>query len=683
MENKKYPCFIDTNPRGKDLFEGKSQEKIAKSIARHLQDNDSSSRLVGLEGQWGSGKSNIIKLLKQPLKETHHLYVYDAWGHQEDSQRRAFLEELTEDLIDDNLLSKKPHNGDKWTDKLKYLLARKKETNKRDVPKLGLGIVWMGLVVILTPILALLANSIGNEGDGVLLQLFFSISFLLISIVVGIVFTFWKRFFSEEKEWASLASLFQIYKGKSLESTTYETISELEPSVKEFKRWMKSLSEDLKKELIIVFDNMDRLPPEKIKGLWSSIHTFFAEEQYEKIWVIIPFDRDHLQEAFHKNNSEDGENNTDQFINKTFPILYRVSPPVLTDWKYFFENLYKEAFGETEENEFTSVVSIFDRLKLRFTPRDIIVFINELVTLKKVWAEQIPLRYIAIFTLKKNLILENPQEVILNNDYLEGAKSYFLNDDNLQNNIAALVYNVPIEKASQVTVLRDLELALRKEDGFEINNLAKHSHFLDILEEVIQNSELDPQKAIDAFSQLDISIIKSNNAKIRITNIWDEFTMKQVGAPFPKQEFSEEHKHLFVNATLEKKQLLLEYLTKNLRGIKDFSGSAYFNALDSIDHYIKEKSLDIDLDNYIDPVIVEPGIFWDYLSVAKSNYLRYKISSNPDKLNDFIVEKIPNEFPKESLLTYLSKDNLYSFTSLKESIEDGNSRRSSYNKKYQ
>ena len=31
--------------------------------------------------------------------------------------------------------------------------------------------------------------------------------------------------------------------------------------------------------MIIVFDNMDRLPNNKVQELWSSIHTFFAEKK--------------------------------------------------------------------------------------------------------------------------------------------------------------------------------------------------------------------------------------------------------------------------------------------------------------------------------------------------------------------------------------------------------------------
>ena len=59
----------------------------------------------------------------------------------------------------------------------------------------------------------------------------------------------------------------------------YETLSEDEPTVYEFKTWMQDISDVIKekgqRKLVLVFDNMDRLPAEKVKELWSSIHTFF------------------------------------------------------------------------------------------------------------------------------------------------------------------------------------------------------------------------------------------------------------------------------------------------------------------------------------------------------------------------------------------------------------------------
>jgi hypothetical protein len=58
---------------------------------------------------------------------------------------------------------------------------------------------------------------------------------------------------------------------------------------------------------------MDRLPANKVKELWSSIHSFFAEEGFKNIWVIVPYDENHLSCAF----SAD-----EQIAKKLYKIFY-------------------------------------------------------------------------------------------------------------------------------------------------------------------------------------------------------------------------------------------------------------------------------------------------------------------------------------------------------------------------
>ncbi len=56
MSNKAaYPRFISNTPLGKDLFESGSQEKTAKSIASHIKVGHNDYKLIGLDGEWGSG----------------------------------------------------------------------------------------------------------------------------------------------------------------------------------------------------------------------------------------------------------------------------------------------------------------------------------------------------------------------------------------------------------------------------------------------------------------------------------------------------------------------------------------------------------------------------------------------------------------------------------------------------
>ena len=300
MKDNIYPKYIDNKPIGEDQFEGKSHERISTSIAKHISDNNNLLRVIGIEGEWGSGKSNIIELLRIQLKGTHHIYVYDAWGHQEDSQRRAFLEELTEELIQEKILSEKTIYKDlsgnekeiTWKEKIKFLLARKRETNKKTIPKLSIGIIIMVIILILTPIFTLVADTLFDENTSWWKRILLPLSPIILSVLAYL----WTS--AKNKKWIEISELFFIFQGEELEYTTLEIFSDLDPSVKEFKDWIKSISKGLSNiDLIIVYDNMDRLPPEKVKELWSSIHTFFAEEEYDKIDVLIPFDRKHLQQA--------------------------------------------------------------------------------------------------------------------------------------------------------------------------------------------------------------------------------------------------------------------------------------------------------------------------------------------------------------------------------------------------
>jgi len=677
MKENDYPKYIENKPIGEDHFEGKSHDRIATSIAEHISNKDNTLKVLGIEGEWGSGKSNIIELLRKKVKKTHHIYIYDAWGHQEDSQRRAFLEELTEDLINsNNLLSKKTNYKDlsgnektiTWEDKIKYLLARKRETSKKTIPKISLGIILAGLIIVFTPILALMSDFIGNEDSATLLKIIFSLLLLIVSSVVWILYTLWQRLFSKDRVWGNLSSFFYFHKGAELENTTYEIFSDLEPSVKEFKEWIQSISLGLNnKELVIVYDNMDRLPPDKVKEIWSSIHTFFAEQEYEKINIIIPFDRKHLQKAFDKE-----DNPINEFINKTFSIIYRVSPPVLTDWKNFFKIKFEKSFGETEKDEYPTVLSVFDRLKDRFTPRDIIIFINELVTYKKIWKDEIPLRYIAVFAIKKEGILESPQKNILNNEYLGTAINLFAEDKKLQNYISALTFNVPVEKASQVLLIRDLEIILRKDDSLKINELAKHPHFIDILEEVIQSNEIVLDRAISTLSKLETSKIKGTHIKERLEKIWDILIAKQSTNNISTLKFEDKFKNLIINSSKGNKIELLKYLIEQFNNFSDINGSDFFNSNNDLEEFITKENIDFTPTDFIKERIVSPKIFVDYLCLANANHKKYKLKLREGHLDKYIEEIIKNgsldSIPIEVDLSYVLDD--YSFNSTIKTIEE-------------
>lgn len=62
-----------------------------------------------------------------------------------------------------------------------------------------------------------------------------------------------------------MSYLLAIYQDNIESDVCYETLSEDEPTVYEFKAWMQDISNFIKdkRKLVLIFDNMDRLPAEK------------------------------------------------------------------------------------------------------------------------------------------------------------------------------------------------------------------------------------------------------------------------------------------------------------------------------------------------------------------------------------------------------------------------------------
>ena len=295
--------FINTGPLGEDLLEGRPHQVLAEHIAELIAKGYTKNHLIGLDGPWGGGKSNVVKIISSKLKDTHHCFTFDAWGHQEDLQRRAFLEELTEDLCNNQILPKET-----WEKKLKDLLAKRKETITQTIPKLSFAFIATLLIAIVTPI----AKSIGDGAEDQLAK----ISITAIPALIGLFIWMYASF--KAGHFLGLAEMYFIYKDKDIEKEEHVTISESEPSVREFQSWMRQLSKALTgKKLIVVFDNMDRLPPDKVKELWASIHTFFAEQTLDGIWILIPFDRAHVIEVFDK-----CEDTANQYLEKSFSLNF-------------------------------------------------------------------------------------------------------------------------------------------------------------------------------------------------------------------------------------------------------------------------------------------------------------------------------------------------------------------------
>lgn len=634
----KQTSFIETTPIGEDLLEGKAQENIAQRIADLIGSGNTENRLFGLDGAWGSGKSNLIRILQSKLSASHHFFVFDAWGHQEDLQRRSFLEELTADLCKNEII-----DPDRWEKKLKVLLSRKKETMTRTIPRLGYGVIVTVLIAIATPVFQTFAEMVDGKG--------WKISLSALPIFVGICLYLIASY--RKGKPLSLTELYAIYKDDQLTQETHESVFEKEPSVAQFRIWMRDLSSALKnKKLVVVFDNMDRLRPQKVRELWSSIHTFFAEDSFDGIWTIVPFDRTHVKEAF-----DEDEAVSEEFLRKSFSVIFSVAPPALTDWQKFFDLKLSEAFPDCAYKEKQLIKRTFDRLQPEITPRSVITFINEMVSLRLTTDTEVSLPYLGVFALTRKEILTDPTKHILTREFLGTAAALYESDENLADNVAALVYNVPVSSASQVTLVRAIQNALSERDIRAIMNLSEHRHFVDMLERVTSAEDVNVDGAAETLVKL-LEEKPGVASADQMREIWDDLCASELKNVVKEQHFNSTQKLLLLNASVESQIALVKHLATGFANCdkKDFDGAKYYRALSDLRDCITENSVPIDLFSEVRPLQLDPQMYSDYLREARSEHKEFKVNCDEKELEQYVLNRIPNDLDNMSHLSAVANE---------------------------
>ena len=305
--------------------------------------------------------------------------------------------------------------------------------------------------------------------------------------------------FSTKQSWKEM---FAMYETGSRNDTTSYVISEEEPSVSEFKNWMHDISNSIgEKRLILVFDNMDRLASDKVHQLWSSMHTFFADvdKSYNNIWCIIPYDEEHLAEAFGEEDDKRNIGLLKNFLDKTFPVSFRIPEPVVSDYKDIVNVLLEEAFSDTiSTNSKDKVNRCYRVIHPKPNVREIISFINRLVSLKQIWGSAISHLSMAVYVLQEDNILNTPTTSVIDQDgtiksIRTTTETYVIernyeksfgkllsveDQDKLQKDIAALVYGISPDDAYQIMIKRALENCFILEDNTDdITRYTSDIHF--------------------------------------------------------------------------------------------------------------------------------------------------------------------------------------------------------------
>lgn len=700
LDETKYPHFIPDKPQGEDVFEGKSQEHLAASICNYIKSIDAKPdnkngfnmpRIIGLEGGWGSGKSNVVQMIGATLtKEGYYSFTYDAWGHQEDLQRRSILETLTKELTSNNVLSGKvtikTRTGDSFTDtwekQLQMLLSNKTIIKSHSVPSLSWAAIWAVAIAAVYGICLAIADKIIGDDCSLKNNWWIYGIPIALTLIIGAIYLIKDH---------SLKNAMKMVNKSEEDTTTFQYTSSEEPSISEFKNWMQAISDNLGKDsdcalkkkkirkLIIVFDNMDRLPSDKVMQLWSCIYTFFAGGEFENIWTIIPYDYKHLCQAITGQlNEEDDDQRIKRFINKTFPITYIVPQPVITDYEKLFYTYFDKAFGKNEHDR-KHICQVFMRLRRSPNPRTVITFVNELVALRMQWPDtsKYRLQNLALFVLKKDFLFYNEgvkdnkatlESNLLSEDLFNDIAHYYPDQDGIiRRQMCQFAYALDDEKLAGELPLR-LELQRLLSKGGSIKDYSSQPNFVKVLENVLSNakeSDLDN----NVKSMLSLDGIDFGDEQSSIQSKWDYLANQKVTYLYTKHEYDPTLDILVRHSTDTRVKNLCRSFCRAMHDIKIEKGDNYFNSLYKFKCALESIGSKIDLFDYVLPTSTNPEQFIEFLYKAGRDYKDYKLTVNNQELNEYLLNNaISGSETSAVVFEQLKDDKDYTFDYLKENL---------------
>ena len=665
---KNHYNYISKAPCGKDLFAGKTHEKTAEQITQKILSSET-SLMIGIDGGWGSGKSNLIQMIEERVQKQEAkaiFFTYDAWGHQNDMPRRAMLEELTSKIVQATQ-SLKEDKREYWEERKEKLLAKRKKTSTKTIPKISMGILVFAFMTAATPTFSELGKIVPEKWFP-----WWNIGVPALPLLSGVIYVIIKYIRSNARPTKAFCNeLLAIYQERTKEETTYEVVFSEEPSSSQFREWMKDLDQSLQTHLILVFDNMDRLPACKVQEFWAAIHSFFSEEKYEHIRVIIPFDRKHIISAFRGEDGDDRRCYGNDFIDKTFDVVYRVAPPTLSNWKGYLSAQWEEAFGESLSPEH-SITQIYDLLTESKTPREIIAFINDCVTTRETCSVSIPNEHIALFVIGKHKISESPEKELLELSFLKPLAYKYDNDDT-RKYLSALYYQLPPDEALEIVYTDQLRRELDQGKSPLLGSLVNLSVLPNLLEQAIVNVT-NVENATLAFAEAE----KESSTSIPV-GFWEQLLQK---APKEKESPKLYQIELLKHTSEERAKRYLRdmitsiysqsygYISKSgVPNPKIFDAPKFHNKITRLQEGI-EKHPYLNPIEFLHEVVTIPERFVSFVQQAQEKYGDYKVSCPMEEVDKYLSEMGIEELKDLHFTRYLSSKNKVKLCSFFETLRD-------------
>lgn len=519
MANYKTVQFkvLPDNCAEEDLFDDKTHKQIADKLYEIIAANPKEGLTIGLEGEWGSGKSTVVKLLQERFRTVNpdkiFVFYIDAWEHEGDHLRRVFLETLIDKL----------KNWRKWdTATIEQLNEISDKVTSKKVAKTiehtsqitGFG-KWVAFAALFVPLgaalLSVFAEKVTTKWTGRICWEFW-VSFLLTIAPVLVYLARWiGNLFKKQNDKSGYA----LFETEANVDTTYETSREEERSSVEFERYFGKIIQavDLN-QMVMVIDNLDRINPEDALRIWATLQAFVQNknpvadrESPPCKWIIVPYAQEGLSKIW-----TDGKTSIDasadkrsitrplSFMDKSFQLRLHVPKMVISGWKSFATQCLKEAAPDLDGEDVATILNVLSWTRESLTdapsPRQIKIYVNQVGLVCSLHGSRVPLEAICFYVNKKylkGLSDKQLEEELEGGEISPASLPQYAGNKALAPEVAAILYGVPKDKAMQILLGSSITSALEVSNSDYLRHAYEiHGNvFCDVLSCIFQRAPKD------------------------------------------------------------------------------------------------------------------------------------------------------------------------------------------------
>ena len=511
--------FIPDEAVDTDFFG--SHQKVASALAEALRDNPK-LRVVGLLGPWGSGKSTVVRLLEREMgsvADGPRFFTYDAWLHQSDPPKRAFLERF-----DDFLIAQRLATRETWAREIDLLNRRIEETDVTTTPHLtrigGALLLSLLLVPVGTRFAAADWAKVAGEAPRsdpahwvFWLGLLLSIGPLLLAALIYYHWRPtrlpWKKAWRTAANWSAHRephqneSILSVIANRAVQRQTSTTTKSPEPTMMEFQRTLRKLLSTARgddRPLVVVVDNLDRLPDADAVEMWTTIRGLFLgasdavdgpPERGIMPAIVVPIDESAIARMYGDEEAK-GRDLARSFMDKTFDVTFHVTPPVLSDWNAYLTRRLTTVFGVKIADAWSlDVGRIYARsIRGMVTPRDLNRVVDAVAALWLQWASsEIPFPTIAYYAIRRRE---------LEADFVRETSTTLIDlaehDPDWRRSLAAIRFGVPVADALQILLAPELEDAISRGDDNKFARQLAFKGFDRVLLRMLDEGSVDERQ---------------------------------------------------------------------------------------------------------------------------------------------------------------------------------------------